>query len=705
MFEIIANLHFLRPWWFLALLPIFWIIWRIWQTNQKQGAWHQVIDPKFRTLLLGENSSAEPSLNEKIGYLGLAFAWVFSVIALSGPWVKSVDVPAQKSQQGVVLVLDLSLSMLADDVAPNRLARVKYTLTDLLKQNPDYAIGMVAYAGTAHTIAPISEDNKTLLSMLPSLTPTVMPKFGSEPMQGMQLAEQLLTGAQITEGHIIWITDDIESRQMTELDNWVNSKPYSISLLSVGSEQGGVVQIPGYGLLKDNDDKLILPKTPLQRFAELEDDTLIKWHHLQVGIDNTQKLLPPKMTAKQNAELEKEKAKGANHPLDIGFYFLFILIPLAAFIFRRGTLLNFAAIIIIPSVLLQPNQAYAKSLYSDLGDVFKSHDQQGYEAWEQEQFEKADALFDNPQWRASALYRQGKYKEAARLFELDKSATGYFNQGNAYTKDMQLDRAIKAYEQALLIDPNMQIAKNNLEIVHQLKNISEAREMPAQANTESSADAQAAQQKNIDEGQEQNQLKSANESQQEIQNNEDSNKSAQEKNQANASGDMNKANDSASDGANESESQNNENSSQSEQSQAADKTENTEKDSNTKNNSTQQGQDNKAQNDLKNESNQGEKSAEEKGSGSALAESKNSSDEAKESSKEEQAKRLSDSNKGASDADSKKEQTAKTLTEEEQAKLNWLNQIPDQPGLFLKRKFEYQFQQNPGANNDNEKQW
>ncbi len=671
MFEIMANIHFLRPWWFLALLPIIWIIWQAWQVNQKQGAWHQVIEPKFRRLLLGENATSEPSLNEKLGYIGLAFAWFFTVLALSGPWIKSVDVPAQKSQQGVVIVLDLSLSMLADDVSPDRIARVKYTLTDLLKQNPEYAIGMVVYAGSAHTISPISEDNKTLLGLLPSLNPVVMPQFGSDPLLGLQKADDLLTGAKITQGHIIWISDDIEANQIGSIEDWIDSKPYSISLLTVGSKKGGVVQIPGYGLLKDDDGKLIMPEVPLQRFADLADETGIEWQHLRIGVDNSQNLLPPKLTSSDldSAQTEKE----VNHPLDIGFYFLFLLIPLAAFLFRRGTLLNLAALALLPGLLLNPQPSYAGSLLSDLGEVFKSHDQQGYQAWEAEEYDKAEALFENKQWRASALYRQGRYAEAAKLFALDKSAVGYYNQGNALTKSMQLDEAIKAYEQALLINPSMQAAKENLAIAQKLKTISSATQLPEQSENGQNGASEATE-------------NSRQESSQQTQKNDQQTTQPQQTDNSTGSGGEqgaeNEASKQSGDDVN-SDSGNAQNATQDGQ-QAQDAT------------PSNQGQATDNQDAQTSEQNASQRSG--------VAEADGSGDEAQNAAEtaDGQANKLADTQSTKSD---NTKDAKPALSEEEQAQQNWLKQIPDQPGVFLKRKFEYQYQQNPRTDNENKKQW
>ncbi len=676
MFEILASVSFLRPWWFLALLPVLWIIWQLWQTNKKQGAWHEVIEPKFQKLLLGESHSSEPSVNEKLGYISLAFLWLFAVIALAGPWIKSVEVPAQKSQQGIVIVLDLSLSMLADDVEPNRLARVKYTLTDLLKQHPENATGMVVYAGSAHSISPISEDNKTLLNLLPSLNPIVMPQFGSDPQAGLALAESLLEGGKVTHGHIIWITDDLETDQLESIDRWVSERDYTISLLTVGTEQGGVVQIPEYGLLKDDDDQLIMPSVPLSRFESLASDSQINWQHFQIGADHIEALLPQAITSEEEEATQFEQ--DIQHPLDFGIYFLFILVPLVAFIFRRGTLQIIAGISLLPLMMSHPSPAQADSLLNDLDVLFKSHDQLGYQAWEAEQYQKAEALFNDKQWRASTLYRQGKYAEAAELFQLDETASGFYNKGSALARQMKLDEAIEAYQQALKLEPNMSSAKDNLRIIQQLKqmNDDQKQDQPSQSQPQSPK-SKGLQKESEDTSNEQQGSQSSQDSQK--------SESDNSKDQASKSGKTENANQqSASEKQNDS--------------------------------ARQDEQDGSTQS--KNQQNPGEESSgkqnnqkqPQKGD-SGVMESSESGDETEASQNNEQNNKGARPNKLAESEPSSKSTTpqnqegAPPMTEEEQAQLNWLKQIPDQPGLFLKRKFEYQYQQNPNKPDQMQKQW
>ena len=694
--EILNSVHFLRPWWFLALLPIGWIIWRAWQVNRKQGAWHEVIDPKFRTLLLGEDASTEPSLNEKIGYIGLAAAWFLAILALSGPWVKSIDVPAQKSQQGVVIVLDLSLSMLADDLAPNRLSRVKYKLTDLLKQHPEYATGMVAYAGSAHTISPISEDNQTLLNLLPSLSPVMMPNYGANPLLGFEQAAKLLKGSNITQGHILWVTDDIESQEINLIADWVSNQSVSMTVMTVGTEAGGVVQIPSYGLLKDSNDKLIMPRLPIQRFQQLSQKSNIKWVALVPGEDSVAELLPPDL-ASTDAQMDSEVQKEVNHPLDIGSYFLFLLIPLAAFIFRRGTLLSLMVVLVLPAALLNPQPSYADGKLPDFLAIFQSQDQQGYQSWQAKQYQAAEAQFKNPQWRASALYRQGRYAEAAKLFNLDKSPQGHYNRGNALALSGSLQGANDAYEKALQLDPNFKDAQENLAVVKNL----------LAQQPENNSDSQ--------------------DNQDDPQNNNQEDKTGNSNQNTESSGENNGQNGSSSTNSNRPNSgQENgqESSSQSQQSGTENQNGLDSESGNASNQTGNQNQEtdlNSTNNSATAKGNNSDSTTTQSGNASSglnqqgLAEG-NPSDstgnsENGDSNREENVapSKLSDGNEQNTNDNQANggygNLTKPKLSEEEQAKQNWLKQIPDQPGLFLKRKFEYQFQQNPRSDNQTEKQW
>ncbi|WP_127469826.1 VWA domain-containing protein [Thiomicrorhabdus aquaedulcis] len=467
-------IEFLRPWWFLGALPVAWILWQAWQAHRQQGAWHKVIAPPFRTLLLGNNQTNGLDGFGHIALMGLGGLWLLMLVALAGPTLKTVEIPAEKSQQGTVILLDLSLSMLADDVSPNRLTRVKFKLTDLLTLYPEQPTGLVVYAGSTHTLAPISEDNQTLLGLLPALDPTIMPSYGSDPLNGFKHAKALLNGAHVQQGHIIWITDDLEPEQIAPLSDWLNRQSFRVSVLAVGTDKGGAVNIPNFGLLKDAQNNVVLPPLAWTQLEQLAQNTQAKLTPLTLNDRDIQTLRPAHRAGTKPTDAAKDlDNKTVQHPLDEGSALLFLLIPLAALIYRRGWIFSLGLSLFLPifgglSLSALPNTAFAQTELPSFTEVFKSADQQAYQAWQKQNFEAAQAQFEHPQWRASSLYRLGQFEQAAKLFAQDSTAQGWFNQGNALAKAGQLDPAITAYQTSLSLQPNFKEAADNLALVEQL---------------------------------------------------------------------------------------------------------------------------------------------------------------------------------------------------------------------------------------------
>lgn len=660
------HLEFLRPWWFLALIPIAIILWQAWSLKAKQGAWQKVIDPKFQPLLLGKGSQSQGLYSTRIAIIGLAFIWILSVLAMAGPSLKSIKLPAEKTQQGSVILLDLSLSMLADDMTPNRISRARFKLIDLLKKHPEQSIGLIGYAGTAHSIAPISEDNQTLLELLPSLNPLIMPKYGSDPMQAFELAEQMFRGAQINQGHLIWVTDDIEPEQRETIEKWLESRNISLSILAVGTQSGGTVHIPNYGLLRDENEQIISPKLPYKQFERLSNATGAALTPLKVDESDLELLIPSNLAAIAQQNQENKKDKEVLHQLDDGTALILAILPLLAFAYRRGWLFSIALVMLFPIGSLYAPPSYAEAKLSDFKDVFQTPDQQGYKAWNQKDYQAAEALFEDPEWRGAALYRLEKYKEAAEQFKKDNSAQGQYNLGNALAKQGLLEEAKQAYEQSLKLEPNQKDALANLELIKQLLNQQQSQQDGD--NNSMPSDDEKSGQGQTEESKKPNQDKPDHSTEQPSVNQENPlNKEAGEAEQGNQPLEG------------ESESQPSEPSSdQSADSQQPSDTQ--PKDEEQSPSSTQR----KGEEDQ-----QGEQADSEQTSSGTAQEGEQSESEQKQ--KASQAA-------GLADSESKDQNELTDFKEQEQQRAtdNWLKQIPDQPGLFLKRKFEYQFQQQNG---------
>ncbi|QBZ82042.1 membrane protein [Hydrogenovibrio crunogenus] len=640
-----TTLHFLRPFWLISFIPAFWLIWKLWQMTGQKGAWNNIIAPEFRSVLLGKKS--EESFFPW-ATLGLAILWSIIIIALSGPTWQKVELPAEKNRQGSVILLDLSLSMLSDDLKPNRLSRVRYKILDLLKAHPEVNMGMVAYAGTAHTITPISEDNQTLLSLVPTLSPLIMPRFGADAMAGFKKANTLLQGAKVQKGHIIWITDDIEKPEIQTIAQFVAQHHLSLSILVVGTADGGPIKVPDYGLVKKEDGRIVMAKVPFKDFYALSQQTQANLSTLTMQETDLADLLPNMLmqTAKP-VDKETPPEKTLTSWLDSGVYLLFVILPLAALAFRRGWAFSWVGIglttLLLPALMLNPSSSFAKESKANgdssvtFLDVFKSPDQQGYEKWQKQDYQTAADRFEDPLWKGASLYRQGKYKEAVKQFSLDKSAEGRYNQGNALAKQGNFKAAKEQYQKALKQNPNMQSAKQNLSLMDKI--LASQKESSNPNSQKQSKQGKSPGSANSDGDSPKNKSTNANQSGQK--GSQDPN--APETGSGNQNHDLKEP----------------------------------------------------YQPDTK-ETKPASPSDKKSDKTSDMADKKTSPSKSgipeRESAEKDSNLRRQTPKKLTKSFDSNNDPKTSTA-ETEQAQKNWLNQIPDEPGLFLKRKFEYQYQQ------------
>lgn len=651
---------FLRPIWLLAIFPAGILLWILWQKQTQKSSWKSVIVKEFQPILLKHEYAQTGS---PIGYFGLSLIWLAAIFALAGPSFHSEQIETQKSQTGSVIVLDLSLSMFADDLKPNRLIRVQHKLTDLLKTYPELRLGMVAYSGSAHLISPIADDNQIIANLIPHLDPRMMPAYGANAVAGFELAADLIQGAKITQGHIIWITDDVETNETSQIAKIVNANNLSVSILAVGTQQGGAIKIPDGELLKDASGNLVQASVPLTRLRNLAGQINGTFQQLQLNNSD----LPGLKPNFYSEQTDKDDQKNLSQAVDYGVYLLGFILALAAFGLRRGWLLKLVPLLLLPSFLLSfllgisaPNQAFAQEnpkkpevkLSDRWREMYLTDDQRGYQAWLQQDYISAEREFADEKWRGASLYKQGKFAEAAEIFAKDQTAIGKFNLGNAYAQMNQLVEAKLAYQAALELEPEFESAKKNLKLVDRQLNAEQKKSQELQ--DEKPDELETNQQ---DKTQPENLASQENEQEQ-----------TEQQNQQPITEQEN-----------------------------VETTENQQTDNQQSKEATSQKNDSESSNDDSTEKNLAEAEK------TAKQASKQANDLAENQNEDPQQilhSELDDLNQ-----ENHRENQEQTR-ERQQANEAWLNQIEDKPAVFLQRKFDYQYQKNTNSrDNQKTKQW
>nr|MDT0253812.1 VWA domain-containing protein [Endozoicomonas sp.] len=372
MMELMSQFHFLRPLWLLMLVPCLILIVLLWQQQQAQGSWTKVINPELLPWLLeGEN-------NKPVRWplMVVLFGWVVTCLAMAGPtWIKQ-PVPVSKSQHPLVVAVDLSFNMYAADLSPNRLTRARFKLQDLFNLRSEGLSALVAYAGSAHTVAPLTDDSRTLNNLIKALSPDVMPVQGilpneTKPVEAIRLAKQLMTQGSNEPGDILLVTGSLSEAQAEQITDLLKNSSLRLSILGTGTEQGAPIPLPGGGYLKDKQGTIIVPQLDQARLQALARANGGRYQTMTLA-DNDLKVLVP-TTSNEPLFSERESAdRELDQWYDAGYWLVWLLLPAALFGFRRGWLM------VVMMITLLPMTQEAKAFSWD--DLWQTRDQQGQKA-------------------------------------------------------------------------------------------------------------------------------------------------------------------------------------------------------------------------------------------------------------------------------------------------------------------------------------
>lgn len=498
-----SDFHFLRPEWLLALIPLAALaLWLSYQ-HKRQGNWLNVCDAELLPYLL-QTRTAGKAKARVVWPLSLAF--VLTVVALAGPTWQREPAPAFRNDTGLVIALNLSTSMNADDIKPTRLLRSRYKITDLLHQRKDGQSALLVYTQQAFVVTPLTDDVATILNLVGGINTDIMPVQGRNTLAAIRQSVALLKQAGIRQGDILLVTDGVEAIDPSALKK--TRGPYRISILAVGTETGAPIKQTGGGFLKDRNGNIIVARLQVEPMKKLASLSGGQFQRMTVVNDGDIQALTHFFDRAAKAQGAKDAQLKLNVWRDFGSYLLWLVVPLAALGFRKG-LLCLALLVLMPI----PQNSWAAEDSGLWQKLWKTDNQRGQQAFKQQQFGQAAKLFKQPDWRAAALYKAGKYEQAAKIWQQQNTAEADYNRGNALAQAGKLKAAIEAYQQALAKKPDFEAAKKNKALVEKLlkqQQQKQQHQQNQQNQQQSSASKQSDSQKNQ---QNQNQQQSSDKSQ------------------------------------------------------------------------------------------------------------------------------------------------------------------------------------------------
>jgi Ca-activated chloride channel family protein len=490
----LAEFHFLRPWALVLIIPLSALVIALWHTRANHSRWQQLIAPELLTHLI-EGASKRQS---RLGIIAFACALTLACLALAGPTWERQSSPVHRSANALIIALDLSPSMIAKDVKPSRLVRARLKIAELLKTRQEGETALIVYGDDAHLVTPLTDDNKTIAAMLPSLTPSIMPIPGSRPEAAITRALTMFNDAGYDRGHILLVTDGVTADAASHINNILKPANARLLVLGIGTDAGAPIPSGRGGFVRDASNNVVIARLGSGRLQKLARQNGGRYMTHTVDQQDIHYLNPTDSPLTYADDTTQRKM---DQWLDRGPWLVLALLPVLLLSFRRGLV---ASILLLPVLSLQTPPAQAQTEKETqttsiplVEQAFLTPNQRGAQALKEGEPTEAAGAFKDPLWKGTAQYRAGNFAAAANSFAQYDSALAHYNRGNALARSGKLDEAIEAYQQALQADPNMADAKANQALIKKLKKQQEQQQEQEQKQNQSGqSSSQAGQQQN-----------------------------------------------------------------------------------------------------------------------------------------------------------------------------------------------------------------
>ena len=452
----LSAFHFLRPLWLLlVLLGI--VLPFAWGRARQSALSAAPIAPHLLKHL--QLTPDNPHSLRPIHLL--AALLILGGLAAAGPTWEQDRPDFLEDRAPLILAVDLSPSMDANDMPPSRLEAVKHKLHDLIQRRAGAKTGLIAYAGTAHLVLPATQDPQLLDSFLQALSSELLDAPGKDVVGVIKQAKRLLA-AEDSPGTLLLLTDGADVEQLDDVAASLKGSNLQVLVLAVGHKDGGALR-DAQGMPRlDANGRSVLGSFDAEALKKLASAADAPLGSLTLDDDDLDWI---ELHAQQHLQAASDDEQ-AVHWKDAGYWLCWPLLLIAFFCVRRGWSVNWLAGLLLMFGLGLPS---APAQAGALTDAFFTADQQGRWAFEHEHYPQATEHFHDPYWKGLAAYRGADYKAALASFASVDTAPGYFYLGNTYAHLLKYPEAIAAYTQALKLQPQFPEATANLALAIALK--------------------------------------------------------------------------------------------------------------------------------------------------------------------------------------------------------------------------------------------
>jgi Ca-activated chloride channel family protein len=323
----LANFHFLRPLWLLMLIPSVVLFVMLLRQQGTLKQWQRVIAPHLLDhLIVGTEQKARFRPVHALFSL-----CIFASVALAGPTWEREPSPFTEDTASLVIALDLSMSMNAIDIQPTRLQRAQQKVRDLLALRKGARTALIAYAGSAHMVLPLTDDPNILETYLNSLRTDIMPVQGKDPSRALALAKEIMKD-QEAPGTILFISDGISRDHLPSFIEHGQKSNFKVLVLGIGTAKGGPVLIRKNEYMKDASGMTVVSRLDSEGLESLSDKAGAFVTTVTVDDSDVRRI-----NSRIESHLKAMQSEDENMRWkDFGYFMIIPVVFLSLFWFRRG---------------------------------------------------------------------------------------------------------------------------------------------------------------------------------------------------------------------------------------------------------------------------------------------------------------------------------------------------------------------------------
>ena len=259
-------------WFWLLLLVVGMLVVFLWTAAWKKKAKNKFASKNLLKLLSPEQSVFKPILKHVV----LSLAIVSLIIALVNPKIGTKLETVKREGVDVVFAIDVSKSMLAEDIVPNRLEKAKQLTSRIIKKLVSDRVGIIAYAGKAFPQLPITTDYASARMFLQNMNTDMLSSQGTAIDEAIQLSRTYYNDEEQTNRVLIIISDGEDHNNLSnDVAEAAAEEGIKIYTIGVGTEKGGPIPIKRNGVVlkykKDSNENMVITKLNSKTLIEISD--------------------------------------------------------------------------------------------------------------------------------------------------------------------------------------------------------------------------------------------------------------------------------------------------------------------------------------------------------------------------------------------------------------------------------------------------